>query len=204
MAFSKEIGKVPEEVVPALYQSLSAGVPRENVFEFLKTAGEAAIAGVAELKTSVDGLTSVTNAYGTEVLNVNRASDIMFQTVKLGKTDFTQLSKSLFNVIPTASALGVQFEDIGAAIAVMTAQGTPTSVATTQIRQALVELNKEGTAASIAFEELTGKIFKDFIAEGGTLQEALQMMSEAADKNNKDISSMFSSDGSSKCWFSFI
>ncbi|MDA0087812.1 phage tail tape measure protein [Brachyspira hyodysenteriae] len=193
MAFSKEIGKVPEEVVPALYQSLSAGVPRENVFEFLKTAGEAAIAGVAELKTSVDGLTSVTNAYGTEVLNVNRASDIMFQTVKLGKTDFTQLSKSLFNVIPTASALGVQFEDIGAAIAVMTAQGTPTSVATTQIRQALVELNKEGTAASIAFEELTGKIFKDFIAEGGTLQEALQMMSEAADKNNKDISSMFSS-----------
>ncbi|MDA0096384.1 phage tail tape measure protein [Brachyspira hyodysenteriae] len=95
--------------------------------------------------------------------------------------------------MPTASALGVQFEDIGAAIAVMTAQGTPTSVATTQIRQALVELNKEGTAASIAFEELTGKIFKDFIAEGGTLQEALQMMSEAADKNNKDISSMFSS-----------
>ncbi|MDA0064519.1 phage tail tape measure protein [Brachyspira hyodysenteriae] len=93
MAFSKEIGKVPEEVVPALYQSLSAGVPRENVFEFLKTAGEAAIAGVAELKTSVDGLTSVTNAYGTEVLNVNRASDIMFQTVKLGKTDFYSVIK---------------------------------------------------------------------------------------------------------------
>ncbi|MCZ9958351.1 hypothetical protein OFQ62_04675 [Brachyspira hyodysenteriae] len=37
----------------------------------------------------------------------------------------------------------MKFEDIGAAIAVMTAQGTPTSVATTQIRQALVELNKE-------------------------------------------------------------
>lgn len=193
LAFSKELGKVPEEVVPALYQSLSAGVPRENVFEFLKTAAEASVAGVAELETSVDGLTSVTNAYGTEVLNVNRASDIMFQTVKLGKTDFTQLSKSLFNVIPTASALGVQFEDIGAAIAVMTAQGTPTSVATTQIRQALVELNKEGTAAAIIFQELTGKTFKDFIAEGGTLQEALQMMSEAAAKNNKDISSMFSS-----------
>ncbi|WPC36852.1 phage tail tape measure protein [Brachyspira hyodysenteriae] len=193
LAFSKEIGKVPEEVVPALYQSLSAGVPRENVFEFLKTAAEASVAGVAELETSVDGLTSVTNAYGTEVLSVNKASDIMFQTVKLGKTDFTQLSKSLFNVIPTASALGVQFEEIGAAIAVMTAQGTPTSVATTQIRQALVELNKEGTAAAIMFQELTGQTFKEFIAEGGTLQEALQMMSEAAAKNNKDISSMFSS-----------
>ncbi|WPC23856.1 phage tail tape measure protein [Brachyspira hyodysenteriae] len=193
LAFSKELGKVPEEVVPALYQSLSAGVPRENVFEFLKTAGEAAIAGVAELETSVDGLTSVTNAYGTEVLNANRASDIMFQTLKLGKTDFTQLSQSLFNVIPTASALGVKFEDIGAAIAVMTAQGTPTSVATTQIRQALVELNKEGSITDIAFREIAGKSFKEFIEQGGTLQEALQMLAEKADKSGKDISSMFSS-----------
>ncbi|MCZ9899056.1 phage tail tape measure protein [Brachyspira hyodysenteriae] len=193
LAFSKEIGKVPEEVVPALSQSLSAGVPRENVFEFLKTAGKAAIAGVAELETSVDGLTSVTNAYGTEVLNANRASDIMFQTLKLGKTDFTQLSKSLFNVIPTASALGVKFEDIGAAIAVMTAQGTPTSVATTQIRQALVELNKEGSTTDKTFREIAGKSFKEFIEQGGTLQEALQMLAEKADKSGKDISSMFSS-----------
>ncbi|MDO6992895.1 phage tail tape measure protein [Brachyspira innocens] len=193
LAFSKEIGKVPEEVVPALYQSLSAGVPRENVFDFLKTAAEASVAGVAELETSVDGLTSVTNAYGTEVLNVNRASDIMFQTVKLGKTDFTQLSKSLFNVIPTASALGVQFEDIGAAIAVMTAQGTPTSVATTQIRQALVELNKEGSTADNTFKEISGKSFKEFIQEGGNLQEALQMMEESARANGKEVTSMFSS-----------
>ncbi|CRF35362.1 tail protein [Brachyspira suanatina] len=193
LAFSKEIGKVPEEVVPALYQSLSAGVPRENVFDFLKTAAEASVAGVAELETSVDGLTSVTNAYGTEVLNVNRASDIMFQTVKLGKTDFTQLSKSLFNVIPTASALGVQFEDIGAAIAVMTAQGTPTSVATTQIRQALVELNKEGSTTDKAFREIAGTSFKEFIEQGGTLQEALQMLAEKAAKSGKDVSSMFSS-----------
>ena len=193
LAFSKELGKVPEEVVPALYQSLSAGVPRENVFEFLKTAAEASVAGVAELETSVDGLTSVTNAYGTEVLNVNRASDIMFQTVKLGKTDFTQLSKSLFNVIPTASALGVQFEDIGAAIAVMTAQGTPTSVATTQIRQALVELNKEGSTTDKAFREIAGTSFKEFIEQGGTLQEALQMLAEKAAESGKDVSSMFSS-----------
>ncbi|MCZ9968039.1 phage tail tape measure protein [Brachyspira hyodysenteriae] len=193
LAFSKELGKVPEEVVPALYQSLSAGVPRENVFEFLKTAGKAAIAGVAELETSVDGLTSVTNAYGTEVLSVNKASDIMFQTLKLGKTDFTQLSKSLFNVIPTASALGVKFEEIGAGIAVMTAQGTPTSVATTQIRQALVELNKEGSTTDKTFREIAGTSFKEFIEQGGTLQEALQMLAEKAAESGKDISSMFSS-----------
>ena len=193
LSFSKDIGKAPEETVKALYQALSAGIPRENVFEFLKTAGEASIAGVSDLRTSVDGLTSVTNAYGSEILNAQKASDIMFQTVKLGKTDFTQLSNSLFNVIPIASAIGVQFEDIGAAIAAMTAQGVPTSVATTQIRQSLVELNKEGSVAYETFKQISGESFKDFIAGGGNLQEALQMMSDYAEKTGKEVTSMFSS-----------
>lgn len=193
LSFSKDIGKAPEETVKALYQALSAGIPRENVFEFLKTAGEASIAGVSDLKTSVDGLTSVTNAYGSEILNAQKASDIMFQTVKLGKTDFTQLSNSLFNVIPIASAIGVKFEDIGAAIAAMTAQGVPTSVATTQIRQSLVELNKEGSVAYETFKQISGESFKDFIAGGGNLQEALQMMSDYAEKTGKEVTSMFSS-----------
>lgn len=193
LSFSKDIGKAPEETVKALYQALSAGIPRENVFEFLKTAGEASIAGVSDLKTSVDGLTSVTNAYGSEILNAQKASDIMFQTVKLGKTDFTQLSNSLYNVIPIASAIGVQFEDIGAAIAAMTAQGVPTSVATTQIRQSLVELNKEGSVAYETFKQISGESFKDFIAGGGNLQEALQMMSDHAEKTGKEVTSMFSS-----------
>ena len=193
LSFSKDIGKAPEETVKALYQALSAGIPRENVFEFLKTAGEASIAGVSDLKTSVDGLTSVTNAYGSEILNAQKASDIMFQTVKLGKTDFTQLSNNLYNVIPIASAIGVQFEDIGAAIAAMTAQGVPTSVATTQIRQSLVELNKEGSVAYETFKQISGENFKDFIAGGGNLQEALQMMSDYAEKTGKEVTSMFSS-----------
>lgn len=193
LSFSKDIGKAPEETVKALYQALSAGIPRENVFEFLKTAGEASIAGVSDLKTSVDGLTSVTNAYGSEILNAQKASDIMFQTVKLGKTDFTQLSNNLYNVIPIASAIGVQFEDIGAAIAAMTAQGVPTSAATTQIRQSLVELNKEGSVAYETFKQISGESFKDFIAGGGNLQEALQMMSDYAEKTGKEVTSMFSS-----------
>lgn len=193
LSFSKDIGKAPEETVKALYQALSAGIPRENVFEFLKTAGEASIAGVSDLRTSVDGLTSVTNAYGSEILNAQKASDIMFQTVKLGKTDFTQLSNNLYNVIPIASAIGVQFEYIGAAIAAMTAQGVPTSVATTQMKQALSELNKEGSVAYETFKQISGESFKDFIVEGGNLQEALQMMSDYAEKTGKEVTSMFSS-----------
>lgn len=191
--FAREFAVVPDEVVPALYQSLSAGVPPDNVFDFLETAQMAARGGVTELATAVDGISSVINAYGTDVLSASEASDLMFTAVRLGKTNFEELSASLFQVIPTASSLGVEFGDVTAALASMTAQGTPTSVATTQLRQALVELSKDGTKTSDLFKEVSGKTFRDFIKEGGNLEDALQIMTGAAGDMGVSVSDLFGS-----------
>lgn len=191
--FAKEAGKAPEEVVTAAYDALSAGVPEDNLFEFLEQASKGAVAGVTDMSVAVDGLTSVVNAYGQETLSFQNASDVIFSTIKIGKASYEELAGTLYNVIPTASAIGVKFEDIGAGIALMTSMGTPTAQATTQIRQALVELNKEGSTADNTFKEISGKSFKEFIQEGGNLQEALQMMEESARANGKEVTSMFSS-----------
>ena len=191
--FATEFGVIPQEVVPALYQSLSAGVPADNVFAFLETAQKLAKGGVTDLTTSVDGLSSVVNAYGSDVLSAEQASDLMFTTVKLGKTNIAELSSSLFQVTPTAAGLGVAFGDVTAALAAMTLQGVPTSVATTQLRQLFVELSKEGSAAAGTFEELAGKSFRQFVAEGGNVQEALQVMEKGAADTGVSISDMFGS-----------
>ncbi len=193
IGFSKEFGALPNEVVPALYQSISAGVPADNVFSFLETAQKAAIGGVTELETAVDGISSVVNAYGADVIDAARASDLMFTAVKLGKTDFEQLSGSLFNVIPTAASLGVEFGDVTAALASLTAQGTPTSVATTQMRQLFVELSKSGGEAAQIFEEMAGVTFKEFIAQGGNTADALAIMEQAAQASGIGINDLFSS-----------
>lgn len=190
---SVELGVTTGELIPALYQAISAGVPPDNVFEFLKTANAAAVGGVTDLTTAVDGITSVTNAYGTEILSAAEASDLMFTAVKLGKTNFEELSSSLYNVIPTAAGLDLEFGNVTAAIAAMTAQGVPTAQATTQIRQALVELSKDGSSTAESFKELSGKSFKDFIASGGNLQGALEIMKGGAEDMNLSISDMFSS-----------
>lgn len=191
--FSKEWGVLPDEVVPALYQSLSAGVPKDNVFDFMAVAHKAAVGGVSDLTTAVDGITSVVNAYGAEVIDATKASDIMFTAVKLGKTDFGQLSSSLFNVLPNAAAAGVAFEDVAAGVAALTAQGTPTSVATTRMRAAIDELNKSGTGVDKTFRELAGKSFKEFIGEGNNLQDAFQMLEQHAQKSGLQIADLFGS-----------
>ncbi|MEJ6952446.1 phage tail tape measure protein [Natronospora cellulosivora (SeqCode)] len=176
--FAKEMGVVTDEAVPALYQAISAGVPEDNVFDFLEIAQKAAVGGVTDLTTAVDGISSVVNAYGDDVIDAGEASDLMFTAVRRGKTTFEELSSSLYNVIPTASSLGVEFGDVTAAIATMTAQGTPTAQATTQIRQAMNELSKEGSQASNMFKELSGQSFAEFIATGGDMQGALEILSE--------------------------
>lgn len=177
--FSQQVGRTTDEVLPALYQSISAGVPSENVFDFMQVASDAALGGVTDLETAVDGITSVVNAYGSEVIDATTASDTMFTAVKLGKTDFEQLSSSLFNVVPTAASLGVSFDDVAASLAALTAQGTPTSVATTQLRAAFVEASKTGTKLDQALREMVGGSFAELIASGMTSTEIFNALRES-------------------------
>lgn len=188
---SEELGILPREVVPALYQAISAGIPRDNVLDFLRTAGKAAIGGVTDLKTAVDGLTSVVNAYGIETLSATRASDIMFTAVKLGKTTMEEFSSTLFQVAPIASQLGVSFEEVSAWMAQLTLQGTPTSVAMTQIRAALVALTKDSTEAAQVFEQLTGQSFPQFIASGGSVADALDILRKFSDESGISLTALF-------------
>lgn len=191
--FAVDFKVLPDQVVPALYQSLSAGVPPGNVFDFLERSQKLAKGGATDLTTAVDGLSSSVNAYGSDVLSAGQASDLMFTTVKLGKTTIAELSASLFNVTPTAAGLGVEFGNVTAALAAMTLQGVPTSVATTQLRQLFVELSKEGGATADTFTKLSGKTFRDFIAGGGNVQQALQIMETGAADAGVSISDMFGS-----------
>lgn len=190
---SKEFGITTKETVPALYQALSAGVPKDNVFEFMETAARAAKGGATDLETAVDGITSATNAYGVETLSAERASDIMFTTVRLGKTDFEQLSGAMFQVAPIAAGAGIAFEDVGAALAVITGQGVPTSVAATQIKGAVAEMGKEGSIAFQNFEKATGQTFPEFIAAGGTLEGAFAAMKQHADDTGTGVQNLFGS-----------
>ena len=191
--FSKEFGVLPDEVIPSLYQSISAGVPKDSVFEFLEVSTKAAKGGLTDLSVAVDGISSVVNSYGSEIISATEASDLMFTAVKLGKTDFNQLSTELYKVAPIAASLGIDFGAVTASLANLTAKGVPTAQAATQLKAAFAELGKEGTKADKAFRELSGKSLTDFLKGGGKFEDALIMMKEGADKAGVSVLDMMSS-----------
>ena len=170
--FSQKYGVEIGQVTNSMYQGISASVPQENIFSFLDTAVKASKGGVTELDTAVDGLTSVVNAYGDDVISVEEASDKMFTTVKLGKTTFGELASDLSDIIPLASVSGITFTDVSAAIATMTAQGVKTSQSTTQLKQMFAELTDAGSEIGKTFKSISGVDFVDFIAQGNNTQQA--------------------------------
>lgn len=181
LSLSREMGVLTTDMVPALYQAVSAGVPKDNVIDFMRVASKAAIAGVTTLETAVDGLTSVMNAYGKENMSVEKAADIFFTTIRLGKTNFEQLAASLYNVTPVAAAVGVSFADVGAAIAALTAQGVPTAQATTQIRSALLSLTAPSKKAR-GIAQMLGLDFEklaEIMAQPGGLKTAMELVIKA-------------------------
>jgi TP901 family phage tail tape measure protein len=151
---SKEFGIAQNILTGGLYQALSAGVPKENALAFMQVASQAAIAGVTDVETAVDGLTTVVNAFGLETSQTQEVADSMFAAVKGGKTTFEELSASLFNVAPMAAAAQVSFSEVNAAIATLTAAGVPTAEATTQIRSAFVALQDPSKDLTAIFNNL--------------------------------------------------
>ena len=197
IGLSNELNVSTNVLAEGLYSALSAGVPvTEDMAEalaFMTQNAKLAKGGFTDVNTAVDTTTTILNAYGLAVDEVGRVSDILVNTQNEGKTTVGELGAALFNVVPTAAALGVEFEQVGASLATLTAQGTPTSVATTQMRQLFIELSKSGSKAADTFRELAGKSFKEYIAAGGTVSEATQLLSEHAKSAGLEIADMFGS-----------
>ena len=145
-------GQNVQALTRGMYQAISAGVAPEKVVEFMRVSAKAAVAGVTDTETAVNGITNVINAFGLKTEDATRISDAMFTAAKQGKTTFGELSQSMFHVAPAAAAAGVSMEETMAAISALTASGTPTSVATRQIRAALVGLMRPSADISKAFK----------------------------------------------------
>ncbi|MGB0452606.1 MAG: phage tail tape measure protein [Bacteriovoracaceae bacterium] len=136
----------PQKQAQAYYQIISSGTTdTAKATELLTAANTVALGGIADLGGSINVLTDIMNIYGHENITANEAADALFQTVKLGKTDISQLSANMAQVLPSANELGISLDVVGASLATMTAQGLTTSERTTQLSALLNGVAKNGT-----------------------------------------------------------
>ena len=170
-----EFGLAKEELTKGLYDAISAGIPKENAFTFLRTAAKTAIAGATDTASAVDLLTTTINAFGLEASKAESVADTLFSGVRLGKTTIGELASSMAQAAPIASASGISLEEVTAAAASLTKQGVPTAIAMTQIRAAIIAMNRR---------------LEDGWSSTMTLQEGMKKMSAMAGGSARELTKL--------------
>ncbi|UQN05449.1 phage tail tape measure protein [Deinococcus sp. QL22] len=157
LRISGQVGQSSQELVKASYDVVGAGVRGADtvakINKLTEVSAKAASAGLTDVKTSADIITSALNSYGFSAENAEHVSDVLFKTTAVGKISFNQLGKTMGEIFPKAKTLGVSLEELSASAAALTSSGVPAEQAMTGIGAALdnvlkpsadaVELSKE-------------------------------------------------------------
>lgn len=191
--FAKEMKVLPEYITPALYNAISAEVPEEEVFDFLKEAQMVARGAKTDIGTSVKFLTNVINAYGRGTITAKEASDAMFVAMRNGDVTFEEMAAQMYSVITSAAPMGIHFDNIAAAVGRMGAVSIPAAQATTQLGAFIKELSSTDTKAGDIFKQATGNTLRQFIAAGNDIQDVVMVMDAAAKQLNIEYSELFGS-----------
>ena len=186
-------GGTAKSQMEALYDVVSAGNSDiESASKVLEQANKLAVAGVTEVGVAVDGLTSVLNAYGKEASEAEAVSDVMFTAVRLGKTTVDELAGAVGKIAPLAAAMGVSFEEVGAALAVTTSKGINTSESVSGLKAAFSNILKPTAEARDLANEL-GLAFNGQALEAKGLVPFLQDVMDKTGGNTTTMGKLFGS-----------
>ena len=156
-----------EDINSAIYNAISSGQDYATALDFITQAEQLAIATKADLNQSVNVLRPTMNAFGAATDEAADYADILFTTVRTGKTTLDELEPVLANVTGIAASGGIPFADLSASIAGLTAAGAPTAQAVTQIRSALVAILAPTDSAREAAEQLHVQLGAEAVAAHG-------------------------------------
>ena len=187
LEMTKNIPRSADELGAAAYQIVSAGITEaSDALQVLEKSAMLGVAGLGSTAEAADLLTSAINSFGYEASDSLEVSNILFKTVKAGKTTVAELAASFGMVAPMAAEAGMKLEELQAATAALTTTGLATSVAQTQVRSALVAL----VAPTEEMKELIGKYEgagKDLIQTSGGLVGALREVKKKAEEQGMSL-----------------
>ncbi len=150
---SKRVPVAAMDLSSSLYDIRSAGISAADSMSTLEDAAMLGVAGLGSTKEATNLLTTAINAFGLQGRDSNEVADVLFKTVKAGKTDISQLSGAFGKMAGNAKAANIAFEDVQAATAAITALTGKTSEAQNALAQVFLELTQTGGKLDKALQE---------------------------------------------------
>ena len=190
---SNRTGVFTADLTDGMYQVVSAFGDSADAAKILETAAKSAAAGNATTTDSINLLSAVTKGYGdTSAEAVQKAADLAFATVRLGQTSFPELAASMGKVIPLASTLGVEQEQMFGAMATLTGVTGSTAEVVTQLKATMQGFLSPSKNMAAALESL-GYESGQALLESEGLQGALEALKGAVNNDELAFAGLFSS-----------
>lgn len=211
MDIAKKTGVATDDLANGMYQIVSAMGDSADASKQVEVAAKAAKAGGASTVDSINLLSAVVKGYGTQYKTVvdevtgetkrvemsvgeswEKASDLAFQTVKLGQTSFPELAASMGKVVPIASALNISQEELFGSFATLTGVTGSTAEVATQMKSVFSGLMTPSTALSAKISELGYESANAMLDQLGLIG-TLDRLSAACGDDKQAVAKLFSS-----------
>lgn len=154
LEYASTSGKSLEDITASVEAAVGTGIEWSQSLDLIAVAEKLATATRADLKGTTEVLVSTMNAYGMKTSDAGKVSDIFFQTIAEGNVKMTDLAQYLANITPISAAAGVSLEEVGAAVATLTAGGMQPSTAIDALKSALSNIIKPSEQATKLAAEL--------------------------------------------------
>ena len=190
---SNRTGVATADLTDGMYQVVSAFGDSADAASILETAAKSAAAGNATTTDSINLLSAVTKGYGdTSAEAVQKAADLSFATVRLGQTSFPELAAGMGKVIPLASTLGVEQEQLFGAMSTLTGVTGSTAEVVTQLKATMQGFLSPSKNMAAALESM-GYESGQALLESKGLQGSLEALKGAVGGNELAFAGLFSS-----------
>jgi len=175
MDMSIEFGQTMGSMTKARYDIISAGfTDAADSAMVLEASSKLAVAGVSDVASTADLLTTALNGLGLEADQAGAVSDVLFQTVRKGKTTISDLAASMGPLFATAKTAGIGLEELAGFMATTTAKGINTRESVTAMNQMMLALAAPTGAAGKKLKELGISLDKGIVP-------AMQALSEVSE-----------------------
>lgn len=192
LSLAGETAQKPQDLAKAMYFITSGGIDAAHATDVLRASAKAATAGLGNVQDVAYATVSAINAYSKSGLTASQATDVMVATVKDATFEADQLAQTMGRVLPIAAVMGVGFDQVGAALAVMSQGGLDAFHSTTALLGILTQIQKPTTEAQDLWRKMFGSMdgVRKVLKEDG-LNGLLQQMAAHLHGNADAISKLF-------------
>jgi len=142
------------ETVAGSYEVLSNQIAEgAETFRFMAEAQRLAMIAVGSTQEGVNALSSVLNSYNLTQDRSREISNSFFKAVDLGRFTLKDVANDLGGLTILSNDLGVSYQEVFSALAVLTRQGADASTAMTFLRQVFQKLTKPTKEMNELFRE---------------------------------------------------